>query len=113
MQLVLDILSWAFIMAGGGFMITGAIGVIRMPDFYTRLHAAGMTDTMGASFLIFGMLMQAGFSLSGVKLVLIMLFIVITSPIATHALINAAYMAKTGIRLAPDQTNDGHGGDTP
>lgn len=98
MVFLLDIASWCLILTGGGFLLTGAIGVLRMPDFYTRLHAAGLTDTMGASFLAAGMLLQSGFNLTAVKLVLIALFVIITSPIATHALINAAYMVKPGMK---------------
>lgn len=91
---------------GSGFLLVGAIGVLRMPDFYTRLHAAGLTDTMGASFLLAGLLLQSGFNLTGVKLVLIVLFVIITSPIATHALINAAYTAKLGMGRVDDRTTD-------
>lgn len=102
MAFFLDILSWCFILAGGGFLLIGAIGVLRMPDFYTRLHAAGMTDTMGASFLLAGLLLQTGLNLTALKLVLIALFVTVTSPIATHALINAAYTAKLGMVRGDD-----------
>lgn len=107
MQIILDVASWGLILAGCGFFLTGAIGVIRMPDFYTRLHAAGLTDTMGASFLVAGLLLQAGFSMTAIKLVLILLFVIITSPIATHALINAAFTARLGMPSTEDRTADG------
>lgn len=113
MQLLLDIVSWGLILAGGGFMLTGAIGVLRLPDFYMRLHAAGMTDTMGAALLVAGMLLQAGFGQTGLKLLLIMLFVIITSPIATHALINAAFTAKLGMPSTQDRTVDGTRGEQP
>ncbi len=106
MALLLDILSWCLILPGSGFLLIGAIGVLRMPDFYTRLHAAGLTDTMGASFLAVGLLLQTGFNLTGLKLVLMVLFVMITSPIATHALINAAYTAKLGMGRIDDRTTD-------
>lgn len=102
--MIFDILSWCFILAGCGFLLVGAIGVLRMPDFYTRLHAAGLTDTMGASFLVAGMLLQSGLTLTGLKLVLILLFVIFTSPIATHALINAAFTAKTNMGRVHDKT---------
>lgn len=89
MELVLDVLSWMSILTGLFFMIVGTVGLIRMPDVYTRLHAAGMTDTMGALFLIVGMCIQAGLGLVLVRLVFVYAFLVFTSPIATHALARA------------------------
>jgi len=93
MDLVLDVLSWISIVAGLFFMIVGTIGVLRMPDVFTRLHAAGMTDTMGAGFLILGMALQAGLGLVLVRLIFVYAFLTFTSPIATHALARAALAA--------------------
>lgn len=93
MELVLDVLSWASVVAGLFFMIVGTVGVLRMPDVFTRLHAAGMTDTMGAGFLILGMCLQAGLGLVLVRLVFVYAFLTFTSPIATHALARAALAA--------------------
>ena len=90
METVLDALSWVFIVAGLFFMIVGTIGILRLPDVLTRMHAAGMTDTLGALGLIVGMALQAGLSLVLARLVFIWLFLVFTSPIATHALARAA-----------------------
>jgi multicomponent Na+:H+ antiporter subunit G len=96
--LALDVLSWVSIAAGLFFMLVGTLGVLRLPDVYTRLHAAGMTDTMGAGFLLLGMALQAmeGVSLGEVsywfvfiRLVLVYAFLLFTSPIATHALARA------------------------
>ncbi len=98
MEMVLEVLSWISICGGLFFMLVGTIGILRLPDVYTRLHAAGMTDTMGAGFLILGLCFQA---ISGmmhdhpswwtvlVRLVLIYAFLLFTSPIATHALARA------------------------
>lgn len=93
MALAIDVLSWVSIGAGLFFMIVGTIGVLRMPDVFTRLHAAGMTDTMGAGFLILGMCLQAGLGLVLVRLVFVYAFLTFTSPIATHALARAALAA--------------------
>lgn len=90
MQIAIDLLSWAFILAGVFFVFTGTLGMLRLPDFYTRLHAAGITDTLGTELLLIAMMLQAGFSLVTVKLLMISLFIFFTSPTATHALANAA-----------------------
>ncbi len=104
MFLLLDILSWALIVTGAAFLLIGAIGVLRMPDFYTRLHAAGLTDTMSASFIVAGLLLQSGPGLTALKLILILLFIYFTAPLSTHALINAAYTAGLRMQRTEDRT---------
>lgn len=114
MDMALEVLAWISIVAGLFFMLVGTIGVLRMPDVYTRLHAAGMTDTMGAGFLLLGMCFHtvAGM-LHGethwwtvlVRLVLIYGFLLFTSPIASHAL------ARAGIAGGVEPwTNESEGG---
>ncbi|MGW8268897.1 MAG: monovalent cation/H(+) antiporter subunit G [Burkholderiales bacterium] len=88
--MLLDIASWALILIGGAFCITGAIGLLRMPDFFTRMHAASIVDTLGAAFILLGLVLQAGFSLVTVKLIAIGVLLFFTSPVATHALARAA-----------------------
>ena len=105
-HLALDILSWLCIAAGLFFILTGTIGILRMPDVFTRLHAAGMTDTMGAGFLILGMCFQAGLSLLALRLALVYAFILVTSPISTHALARASLSGGVEPYRAPL-----HGGD--
>jgi multicomponent Na+:H+ antiporter subunit G len=90
MSAVLDIASWACLVGGGIFCIIGAVGLIRMPDCYTRMHAASVIETLGAGLLLAGMIMQAGFTLVAAKLVMIGLLILFASPTATHALAKAA-----------------------
>jgi multicomponent Na+:H+ antiporter subunit G len=90
MEATLDILSWILIVVGSVFSVIGGIGLLRMPDFYARLHAAGITDTLGAWMLMVGVLLQAESWLVAVKLVLIVIFLFFTSPTATHALARAA-----------------------
>lgn len=85
-----DIIGGALITIGAFFYVVGAIGIYRMPDVFTRMHAAGISDTVGAGLLLTGMMFLAGFSLVTVKLVIILGFILFTSPIATHALAQAA-----------------------
>jgi multicomponent Na+:H+ antiporter subunit G len=88
--LVVDFLSWVFLVSGGVFSMIGALGLVRMPDIYTRMHAASVTDTLGAGLILLGLLLQAGFTLIGVKLLFLGLFIFFASPAATHALVKAA-----------------------
>ena len=88
--MILEMLSWVFLVAGGLLGIIGGIGIHRFPDFFTRLHAAGITDTLCAALILSGLGLQSGFSLVSFKLVLIFAFILFTSPTASHALANAA-----------------------
>jgi len=90
MTLLLDIVSWLFIVAGGFFCVVGALGLLRMPDFFTRMHAASVTDTLGAGLLLVGLMLQAGLTLVTVKLLFLAVLILFTSPTATHALAKAA-----------------------
>jgi len=89
--MVLDAVSWLLLIAGSFFVITGGIGLLRLPDVYSRMHAAGMTDTLGVGLFIAGMAVQAGFTLVTVKLLIILVFILFTSPTATYALANAVW----------------------
>lgn len=91
--LVLNIASIAMMATGLIFVLAGAIGVLRLPDFFTRMHAAGVTDTLGAELIIFALMLQAGFSLLSAKLLLIGFILFLTSPTATHAVANAAHRA--------------------
>jgi multicomponent Na+:H+ antiporter subunit G len=90
MEMVADILSWICLIAGSIFCLIGAIGMIRLPDVFARMHGAGIIDTLGAGLLLVGMMFQGGFTLITVKLIMIVLFILFTSPTTTHALARAA-----------------------
>lgn len=102
-MIMLDILSWLLLLAGGCFSIIGGVGVLRMPDFYTRLHAAGITDTLGAMLILAGLMIQGGLTMITVKLVLILLFLLFTSPTASHALAKAALIDGVKPFLASSQ----------
>ncbi len=90
MSLMIDLLSWALLLSGGFFVVVGSLGLLRMPEFFTRVHAASITDTLGAGLIIIGLLLQSPEWLGAVKLILIMVFLVLTGPAATHALAKAA-----------------------
>jgi multicomponent Na+:H+ antiporter subunit G len=90
MGFLIDAITWLFMLAGGFFVLAGGIGVLRLPDFYTRLHGASVTDTLGAGLLLIGLMFQAGFSIVTTKLLLILLFMLFTGPAAVHALAKAA-----------------------
>lgn len=98
------------IIAGIFFVLAGTLGVLRLPDFYTRLHAAGITDTLGAELILIGLIIQSGFTQLSLKLLIVAFFLFITSPTATHAVAHAAYQAglkpKLGKYRAPDPNED-------
>lgn len=91
--MIVQVLSWILLIAGGAFVFIGGLGALRMPDFYTRLHAASLTDSMGTILVLSGVALQAGFSLATLKLLSILVFLMLTSPTATYALANAAHFA--------------------
>ena len=95
-DLLRDIASGIAFTIGAVFLLIGTFGIIRLPDVWSRLHAAGIVDTVGAELMLIGMMIQAGFTQATVKLLLISLFLFVTSPTATHAVANAAFIA--GIR---------------
>lgn len=96
MAVVVDVASAILLVAGGLFVMVGGIGILRLPDVYTRMHAAGIGDTLGMGLILLGLALQSGWDLVTAKLVLIFLFMFFTSPTATHALARTALSA--GVR---------------
>ncbi len=90
---IVDILSWISFLVGGFFLLVGSMGMVRLQDFWARLHAASVIDSAGLGLLVFGMMLQSGFTLITVKFLLIILFLLITGPTATHAVANAAFVS--------------------
>lgn len=97
------LLSHVLLIAGGFFVLVGTVGLVRMPNFFTRLHAAGVTDTLGVGLVLLGLVVIAGLELQSLKLLLILAFILLTGPTATHALAKAALHG--GMRPAKDAYN--------
>ena len=95
-MLIIDTISTVFMAVGAFFMITGALGLLRFPDFYTRLHATGKCDTLGEVLIIFGCMLYQGWSFITIKLFFLILFIFIANPTGTHAIMKAAY--NTGVK---------------
>lgn len=103
----IDVLSWIFLVCGGLLGVIGGIGIHRFPDFFTRLHAAGTTDTLCAALILLGLGLQAGVTLVSFKLLLIFVFLLLTSPTASHALANAAVHGGLQPRLDEEQGGNG------
>ena len=106
MDLFIDILSWILLTLGGVFVFIGGRGALRLPNLYTRMHAASLTDTMAAILIIFGIMLQAGFTLATVKLAVILAFLMFSSPTASNALASAAilsgYQPQEGEVIPPE-----------
>jgi multicomponent Na+:H+ antiporter subunit G len=100
MSLAIDLLSGLCLAVGSLFCLVGAIGLLRMPDFYTRVHAASLVETLGAGFILIGLIIQAGLTLVSVKLIMIGLLIYFASPTASHALSRAAMLRDVKPLLA-------------
>ena len=90
---VFDIISWVLFVSGGAFVFIGGLGAIRLPNFYTRLHAASLTDSMDTILILTAIMFQAGWSLATLKLITILGFLMLTGPTATYALANAALLS--------------------
>jgi multicomponent Na+:H+ antiporter subunit G len=106
MTIVIDILSAVFLAGGAFFCLVGGIGLVRMPDFYTRMHGASVTETLGAGFMLIGLMLQAGLTLVAVKLAMIGLLILFASPTATHALAKAALGSGLKPRLGKQPSDE-------
>jgi multicomponent Na+:H+ antiporter subunit G len=101
--LLVDGVSFLLIASGSFFIIVGMIGLMRMPDLFTRMHAASVTETLGAGLLLIGLMLQAGMSLVTLKLAFILLLFVFTAPVVTHALAQAALHEKIEPLLVEDR----------
>ena len=97
---VIDGLSWLLLLIGGGFVLIGGIGTLRLPNFYTRMHAASLTDSMATLLILSGIMLQAGWSLATIKLFAILVFLLLTGPTASYALANAALLSG----MKPEET---------
>jgi len=103
MTMAVDVASWICILVGSFFTLVGAFGLVRMPEVFTRMHAASVTETLGVGFLILGMCLQAGFTLVTAKLLFLMLLFLFTAPVVTHALAQACLHEGIKPVLAEDR----------
>jgi multicomponent Na+:H+ antiporter subunit G len=112
-NLVVNFLSWGFILSGSFFVLVGAIGLLRMPDLYTRMHAASVMETLGAGLLFVGLMIQAGPTLITLKLFFLLALFFFAGPVASHALAQAALHEGLEPILHEDRRNrlDGGGAD--
>lgn len=90
-EILLQVVGWVFVLSGSFFVIGGSIGLVRLPDVYTRIHGVGVVDSLGAMLFLIGLGFFAGASLVTVKLLFIAVFIFFSAPTAINALANAAF----------------------
>jgi multicomponent Na+:H+ antiporter subunit G len=96
--MIVDVLSFVMLALGGLFVFMGGLGALRLPDLYTRMHAAGLTDSLGTILTLGGVMLQSGWSLATVKLLTILFFLMMTGPTASYALANAALLSANDPR---------------
>lgn len=101
MSIVLDILSWALLLTGGAIGVLAGIGVLRLPDVYTRMHASSMLDSLGAFCVLSGLALQSGLTIITAKLVVLYIFLLLTAATAGHALAKSAFAAGVEPVLRP------------
>lgn len=104
-DLLLDVASWILLTLGAAFVFVGGLGALRLPNLYTRMHAASLTDAMGAILILTGIMLQAQGPLVVTKLAAILLFLLLTSPTSSYALANAAILSG----LKPNTKEKGEG----
>ena len=102
MDTFIHLASWLCLLLGCCFCMIGGVGLLRLPDFYSRIHGGGVTDTLGAGLVITGLMLQGGLSLTTAKLAMILLFLLLTSPVATHAIARAAQQSGLKPQVADD-----------
>jgi multicomponent Na+:H+ antiporter subunit G len=110
-EVILQVVSWLLLASGGAFLVVGAVGVVRMPDVFTRMHAASVIDTLGAGLVVAGLMVQAGVSLVTLKLFFLLVLVLFSGPVVSHALAQAALHAGVVPLLHDDRRNrfDGPG----
>ena len=114
MTTILELLSGLCLLLGGVLCITGGVGMLRMPDFFSRVHAAGVTETLAAPLLLTGLLLQMEWSLDSVKVIMILILVLATNPTATHALTNATlHGGQRPLEFGNDQDATGEGSSKP
>ncbi len=101
--IVMDILSIVFIVAGLFFLIVAAIGVIRLPDVFTRSHAVSLTDSLGAFLMLVGIALHEGLGKNSLKILVVLALLYILNPVIAHATIRAAL--RSGLKPWKKETS--------
>ena len=109
MELLINLISWFFLITGSFFCLSGGVGLLRFPDFFTRIHAASLTDTLGAGLILIGLMLQSGGGIVLAKLIMILIFSLLAGTTASHAMAKAAL--KSGLHPKCGDDQDGKQGE--
>jgi multicomponent Na+:H+ antiporter subunit G len=110
MNILLEISSGICLLLGCFLCLSGGVGILRFPDFFTRMHAVGVTDTLGAGMILIGLMLQNPTGLVLLKLLMILLPTLFINPTASHALAKAAL--RNNLHMVLDESTD-KGGNKP
>jgi len=99
-----EIAGMVFIIIGLVFDFIGCLGLVRFPDIYNRLHSSIKCVTMGTSSILFGLFLYKGFTATGIKALLAILFLILTAPVSAHVLARSAH--KSGVKLCKGSVCD-------
>jgi len=106
-----ELLAGSLLALGGFFVFVGGVGVVRLPDLFTRMHAASVTETLGTLLILFGLMVHSGLNLATFKLFMILVFLLFTAPIASYAVANTALIAGLKPQLDGDDASKPASGD--
>ena len=114
MTVVMEFVSSAFLLLGGVLCVTGGVGLLRMPDFFSRVHASGVTETLAAPLLLIGLALQMEWSLDLAKVAMILIQVLATNPTATHAMAKATlHGGQRPLEFDKDKSTGGEGSSKP
>lgn len=104
LEIILNILILICLVSGLFFFFVGVVGLIRMPDVFTRMHATTKCDTMGAGLIFLGLIIWQGMSFVSLNILLILIFVWLTNPTAAHAIAKSAYKRlESGLEVKEDK----------
>lgn len=103
--MILDILAMLLLAGGAFFLLVSTVGLLRLPDFFTRAHAVGKSETLGSLLLLGGLAIEAPGVGLGLKLFLVVLFVAVTNPTGIHVLTRAALRSGMEIWVQPEDRN--------
>jgi len=86
------------------FLVVGSIGMLRLPDVFSRAHALSLTDSLGAIFVLAGLAVYEGFTINFLRIVVVLLLVYLMNPVISHATLRAAY--RNGLRPSKEEKND-------
>lgn len=101
-----EIVAAIFMLAGAIFFVGSAIGMLRLPDFYTRMHASGLSETLGGMLSFIGLMIYEGFTIVSLKMAFVFLLVFIANPIGTHILSKAAFKSGHPVWTLADEESE-------